>query len=615
MVWFKRVVLATVVLLVVWGEALAQLTFQASVDRQTVAVGEVFTLTVVMSAAELSGAPTPDVQIPGEIELSGQSSHESSQVTIRGGSVQINRTITTTFNFRPSTVGKFMLGPAEVEYQGKQYVAASIQIEVVKSSGKRQTRPVPSSGKTYQQDEIQEIEESLFILAEANKASIYVGEQVEVSYKLYTRYELRDISFGNIPSFTGFWQEKLFDIQRYEPKRVTYDGREFLFVELKRVALFPTTAGKQTLEQLELVCDIVPPRTRRRSPFGFDMFDFDAFDPFRTQRVHVRAEDLEIEVKPLPPGAPAEFGGAVGQLNLEAKVQPVEVLVGDPVSVTVTVLGTGNMNGIPEPVWSSSEGLKIYDPKVSLESGKQGNLFGGRKKFEYVVIPEKESVQRIPAIRLAYFNPNRGRYSVAETAPIALKVSPGENVSPPVTATFRRSEEVQLLGEDIRYIKPDRSDLTNQAQILYSSWWFLLIQGVPAIGFAGAVLYKRHRERVLGDVAYSRRRRAQSEARRRLSEAKRLMEAGERQAFYAEIFQSLSKFLADRTNEPAAGLTADRMAAILSDRHVDEAIIAQIREVVQQCDFARFAPASSESGMAEFFDQTSGLIEALSREI
>lgn len=610
-----KTLLLAIALLFATGDAFAQLSFQVSVDQSTVGVGEAFTLSVVMSAEGLSGSPEPEVPIPGEIELLGRSSRENSQVTIRNGSIQINRTVTTTLSLRPTVAGRFMLGPAQVTYKGKKYVANSIQIEVTKSTGKRQTRPVPTPGQSIQPDEVREIEENLFILTDANKGSVYVGEQIEVSYKLYTRYELRDISFGQIPNFTGFWQERLFDIQRYEPKKEIYDGREFLTQDLKRYALFPTTAGKQKLDQLELVCDIVPPRTRRRSPFGFDMFDFNAFDSFRTQRVRVRTQDFEIDVKPLPPGAPPAFNGAVGQLNIEARVQPSEVIAGDPISLTVTVFGTGNLNGIPEPVWPHSEALKVYDPKVSLETGKQGTLFGGRKKFEYVVIPEKESIKEIPSIQLAYFDPNRGKYSVARTAFIALKVSPAAKISIQATTTFPGREEIQVLGEDIRYIKPDRPELANQAGYLYSSWWFLILQGLPAIGFAGAVLYKRHRERLLGDVAYSRRRRAQSDARRRLSEAKRLMEAGERQAFFAEIFQSLAQFLADRTNQPAAGFTADSMAKTLTDLRVKKTLIGQVREVVRQCDFARFAPSSSEGGMEAFYDQTSALIEALSHKI
>ena len=71
-----------------------------------------------------------------------------------------------------------------------------------------------------------------------------------------------------------FGAETVFDAQRLNMQREVVDGRAFNTALLKRLALFPTTAGKQALEQLEVNCEIVAGRRSR------GLFDFDPFGAF-----------------------------------------------------------------------------------------------------------------------------------------------------------------------------------------------------------------------------------------------------------------------------------------------------------------------------------------------
>ncbi|MCY3870000.1 MAG: BatD family protein [Gemmatimonadetes bacterium] len=593
-------------LLQVQGTDAQDVTMQASVDRTRVEVGDLIQFTVEVEAAQMGSVSAPQVPTPDGLQLTGSTSSTSMSVNIVNGAMTTKRTTTYVFSFRAQRAGTYVFGPAQLVHEGKTIRSDQVRVEVTKRSGRQQTRPAPSTGRSMGQSEIQKIEQNLFLQAVPEKRVVYVGEQVGVTYKLFTRYDVRNVQYGHVPTFTGFWTETVFDAQRLNMQREVVDGRAFNTALLKRLVLFPTTAGKHTLEQLEVNCEIVAGRHSR------SLFNFDPFNTFDTQQVRVRSGDIEIEVMPLPAGAPKGFGGAVGQFEIRAEAVPDQVKASDPVAVKVVVQGAGNLHAINEPIRPERSGFKFYDPKTNLETRKRGTHISGQKTFEYVAIPHKTGQVILLPFTLAYFDPVQRRYKTAQTKPITLQVTPGEQMPQPVDGL--RGEEVRALGSDIRYIKPDRKQLADQGLLLYRRSGFWLLQLVPVLGVAGAYAYRRHRVRLEGDVAYARRRRSRSEAQRRLGKAKGLMEAGDSAGFHGEVHRSLSQFVADRTNRAAAGLTADQIGAVLVECGVDAQVIAGVQDVFDQCDQARFAPGQiSAEQMQALFAQTEDLIGALER--
>ena len=604
----RWIFLCGILFALLWAQGIdaQDVTVQASVDRTRVEVGDLIQFTVEVEAAQMGSVSAPQVPTPDGLQLTGSTSSTSMSVNIVNGEMTTKRTTAYVFSFRAQRQGTYVLGPAQLTHDGKTIRSDQVRVEVVKRSGRPQTRPAPSTGRSMGQSEIQEIEQNLFLQAIPEKRVVYVGEQVGVTYKLFTRYDLRNVQYGHVPTFTGFWAETVFDAQRLNMQREVVDGRAFNTALLKRLALFPTTAGKHTLEQLEVNCEIVAGRRSR------GLFDFDPFGAFDTQQVRVRSGDIEIEVKPLPAGAPKGFGGAVGQFEMRAEAIPDKVKAGDPVAVKVVVQGAGNLHAIDEPIRPARSRFKFYDPKMNLETQKQGTHISGKKTFEYVAIPQKAGQVILPPFTLAYFDAVQRRYKIVQTEPIALHVTPGELAPQPVDGL--RGEEVRALGSDIRYIKPDRIHLADQGLLLYQRSGFWLLQLIPFLGVVGAYAYRRHRARLEGDVAYARRRHSRSEAQRRLGKAKGLMEAGDSAGFHGEVHRSLAQFVADRTNRAAAGLTTDQIGAVLVGHGVDAQVIAGVQEVFGQCDQARFAPGQiSAEQMQALFAQTEDLIGALER--
>ena len=580
---------------------------QVSVDRTHVAVAEQVTLTVTLTAD--GEVPEPEMPIPGGFDVIGRSSYTTQEVNITNGQVVTTRNNSYVYTLRGRREGSFQIGPAHVEYQGRRHESGTVRVNVVKSSGRPRARPAPSPGQSYGDRDVEALEENLFVATTVDRNTVYVGEQVTVSYKLYTRWALRNISYGRLPAYKGFWSEALFDAQRASFVREVYDGRQVDAMRLKTVALFPTASGKQPLDGLEVVCQ-VQERARRRNLF--DMDDFFGFG--NSREVRARSEDVEIDVSPLPPGAPAGFRGAVGRFDISVEASPVSVAEGDPIAVKVRVRGTGNLNAVGEPVRPKGNAFKFYDPKSTVNVRNTNGRIGGEKTFEYVAIPNRPGNGRIGPFLLVYFDPEKERYHTVRSQVVSVSVTPGKQAATAGPVLSRK--EIEMLGQDIRHLKPDLEYLDDHGRLLLTNSWFWAIQFVPVLGFLGIVAYKRHRDRLMGDVAYARRRRSGSEARRRLIRARKRLQEEDGLAFYVEIDRALAQFLADRLNLPVAGMTPEFAAQALHEKGVPDAIVSEVRAVFLRCDYARFASAQvPEKERKELYGVTAALIDALGARI
>ena len=427
----------------------------------------------------------------------------------------------------------------------------------------------------------------IFVLARADHERAYVGQQVTVSYDLFYRIQPHNVSFNKLPTFVGFWTEDLFVAQQLDSHQEVRGGVSYNVAPLRRVALFPTGAGTHAVGTLAVSCDIPQQRSRR----GSALDDFFAGDPFfgRSRSVLLQSEELQIEVLPLPEqGRPAEFTGAVGRFQLSVEAQPTQVAVGDPVTLRVLVEGEGNMAAVQPLQVDAAAGVKLYDPKVEEEERITNGVYGGRRLFEYILIPEQGGTVNIPPLRFAYFDPHQARYEVLKSAPIAIR-SEGSVEEEGVSYGLSR-RDIEAVGEDIRYIKPDVEALVADA-MLHESYWFWSLQGALPLAFFALLLWQRHQRRLQGDVAYARQRRAKGEAGRRLARADALLEAGTEAEFYGEVRAAVLEFVADRLNLAAAGLTIEVCAESLAARQVEAETIEALRDLLTRCDFARFAPA------------------------
>ncbi len=546
----------------------AAIQFAASVDRTRASQAEPIRLTLRITSDAQLGEVTPAFDLK-DFHVEGPATRTRMEMS---NFSNISYTRELTYALYAKQPGTFTIGPLQLAIDGDSYQTKPITIEIVRGASRAQ------AGQP---------ERPIFVLARADYERAYVGQQVTVSYDLFYRVQPHNVSFNKLPTFVGFWTEDLFVAQQLEAHQEMRNGVSYNVAPLRRVALFPTSAGTHVVGALAVSCDI--PRQRARG--GGVLDDFFAGDPFfgRSRSVRLQSEELQIEVLPLPePGRPAEFTGAVGRFQLSVEAQPTQVAVGDPVTLRVLVEGEGNMAAVQPLQVDAAAGVKIYDPKVEEEERITNGVYGGRRLFEYILIPEQGGPLNIPPLRFAYFDPHQAHYEVLESAPITIH-SEGTAEEEGVAYGLSR-RDIEAVGEDIRYIKPN-AEVLGAGSMVHKSYWFWTLQGALPLAFFALLVWQRHQRRLQGDVAYARQRRAKGEVGRRLTRADTLLAAGTEAEFYGAVRAAVLEFVADRLNLAAAGLTIEVCAEVLAARQVEAETIAALRDLLTRCDFARFAPA------------------------
>ncbi|MGY8822331.1 MAG: BatD family protein [Candidatus Latescibacterota bacterium] len=597
-----RAYLIACMLWVVAPVAAQEIRFEASVDRTRLGQSEPLQLTLrIVSDESLSHVPSPNISL-GDFHVQGPAI--STRMEMINFSTSFTRELGYTLYAKRR--GKMRLGPATIEIGGKTYQTRPIEVEITRGSRKNAKRSAGKDGEFV-------LEDHLFVQARSDRKRAYVGQQVTVDFDLFYRFQLHNVGFKEIPSFAGFWIKELFVAQQLQADRKVVEGVTFNVAPLRRMALFPTSAGKHAVESMVVSCEIPARRSRR----GNLLDDFFASDPFfgRTQSALLQSERLDIEVLPLPDaGRPVEFTGAVGRFDLTAHAQPTHVKAGDPVTLRVAISGQGNMSAVKVPEIQGAEGIKMYEPTLEEEEQISNGNYGGRRIFEFILIPETSGMMEIPPVRFAYFDPVAEKYLLLQSAPIFIH-SEGEIVEAGGEAYGLSRKDIEAVGRDIHHIKPDAQELSGAKSLYTNAAFWLLQAGIP-LAFFALFFRQRHQQRLEGDVAYARRRRARGEAGKHLKRADELLEAGESTAYYSEVQRAVLAFLADHLNLAAAGLTVDACEVVLRQRSVGEDTIDALRTWLARCDYARFAQGIGAQGdRQEVREQAEKLIAALERKI
>jgi hypothetical protein len=575
--------------------------FEASVDKTQVGIDEQITLTVSV-AGDVKSIPQP--QLPPLGDFTVYSAGRSQNFRFSNG--RLSSSVTFNYVLLPRKAGKFTIGPARIELDGRSYRTAPIEITV--SSGQAPQSAAEPSGEAKEQEKPQLRGKDLFIETVVNRKKAYVNEQIVLTFRFYQGVRLFNNPEYTPPSLTGFWSEDLPPKKSYNK---VINGTQYYVQELK-TALFPTSTGKLTIGPAELKCTVEDvDRFFSRDPFS--IFDSDLMSLFRQGKPQIlKSKPIEIEVLPLPEmGRPEGFSGTVGDYKMKVSVDRSEVEVGQPITLKARISGVGNVKSVGEPAIPELPDFRTYSSGSSEKVSKENYQVSGVKTYEEVLIPKKAGKYTLPPIEVSFFNPKAKSYKTLKSEPILLTVLPPAEASPTEIAQLSK-QEIGAAVKDIRYIKLSAGELKNQGENLYKKPLFLALQLIPLFAFAMSWRHQRVRERLNSDVGYARGRRAHKLARKRLKGARKLISAGQSKEFYCEVARASLQFLGDKLNLPAYGLTRDRIETELSERGVGKEKVENLAKVLDSCDFARFAPVfSTKEEMEGFLSQAEAAIAEL----
>ena len=146
---------------------------------------------------------------------------------------------------------------------------------------------------------------------------------------------------------------------------------------------------------------------------------------------------VAVKVRPLPAGSPAEFTGAVGRFDISSKEDAAAGQVNEPVQITVTVSGEGNIEALPDPSWPEFAGWRVIESPADASTQIVAGQVTGSRTFRIILVPERAGELIIPEIGYTHFDPDSGRFVQAATAPIVISVagSDGQAAAPARPAT------------------------------------------------------------------------------------------------------------------------------------------------------------------------------------
>ncbi len=408
---------------------------------------------------------------------------------------------------------------------------------------------------------------------------------------IWTKVDVTSYSLTSVPEHEGFWVEDLGQVAQPEVEQRERNGQQYATAVIRRVALVPTGAGERTIEALGIEALV---RTNRRRDARDPLSTLSSFFGTRSVPVSVLSNPVTIEVEPLPAGRPEPFSGVVGSLAITAAIDRDSVDANQAVTLTVRVSGRGNVRVIPEPVLDFPRDFEVFPPEVTEAIQPSGNGLSGSKTFEYVLIPRAPGDRTIPSVSMGYFDTGADSYRTVSTGEIALTVTGEVSEVPPRFG-------VTQLREDIRFIRLGDGALRSVDRFLFQGTAFWMLFLLPMTAVLGALGLRRHWDRLEGDVAYARGRRAGRVAKKRLAEAQRLAQGGDSRAFFAEVAKALRGFVADKLNVPEAGMQIGEMASNLQVRGVSSETAAAFVEVLEKCDRQRFAPVGADAEKREQF--------------
>jgi hypothetical protein len=379
---------------------------------------------------------------------------------------------------------------------------------------------------------------------------------------------------------------------------------------LKQIVLFPQKSGTLTISPCTMEVGIVQ-RVQTRSRNIFD--DFFGGTQVQTVPREVKSYPVNITVLPLPEGKPTSFSNAVGQLKFDTSLDKTEVKANDPITLKVVISGTGNVKFADAPKVNFPPDFEVFDPKVNTHLNTTAT--SGSKTFEYVIVPRHGGTYKLPAIEFSFFDPQTKQYKSLTSEEYTITVEKGEDQSASTVISGITREDVKFLGEDVHYIKHNIGKLRKKGDLFFGTWQFLLWFIIPLLSFVTIVYFRRKYIRKYSDLAFVKNKHANRYASKRLKKALTFMNSGQQTPMYEELSRALWGYIGDKLNIPVADLSKDTGKQMMQQYKVPASLIEEFIGVIDDCEFARYAPSSGNADMKTLYNRAVDVINKMQKTI
>jgi BatD DUF11 like domain len=548
-----------------------QVEFRAFADAQQVFIDGYFQITFTLSNGEGDNFRAPNFG-PDFVVLEGPSRSQST--TIING--YVSSELSLSYVLQPKRLGRLVIPPATIQVRKQTYRSNPVSIDCIKSKPK-------APGKKGAE---------LFVKAELNANKAYVGQQIRLDYKLYTRVNVEDYNFVEESDYVGFYVE---EIQRPDQRvrEEIINGARYNSRVIRSMALYPQRAGTLNVEPALLQLGVVS------SVPGQEEDIFGSLLGAEIKRVPLRTEALQVNVTPLPPNAPASFSGGVGLFNINTSLNRTEVSTDEAITLRMSITGDGDMKRVQAPQLNLSDAFEMYEPRILEEdAGETEGLRVARKTVEYLIMPLKKGEYELRP-EFSYFNVQSGEYVTLNDYAYTIKVRQGKS---------RGKNKLSGPGVGMKEV----SSLSRRREPWLASPLYWLVTLLPLLALGGFVLYQRiSAQKASLSALLKSEKNARKVALSHLNQAETHLKTGNSRAFYDEVSKAILGFLAQKLEIPKAELSRSKIRERMQEIQADPGLLQRLESLLQNCEMALFAGKANPEAMQETYGSALEVLTAV----
>ena len=487
------------------------------------------------------------------------------------------RTFSKTYSYflSPLEKGLITVGQATIEINGKIFKTLPVEVNVSES--------VEISKDPNDPNYI--VNENLHLVAEVSNPKPFLNEGISIVYKLYYSPQINVTNVGEIetPEFENFWSQNI-KIPRLQIERGSYNGESYNYVTWKKTVLYPQKTGR--LEILPLSLDVsVDVPTNRRDFFGNRIYSQVSKKITAGRRV--------IQVRELPDNAPSSFNGAVGDFDIELTTTKTDLNASESLQATIKISGKGNLKLFSPPSIEAPSSLEKYDPEYT--ENVSTNLAGmnGNISNTYTLVPQFQGKYPISSVDFTFFNTSLKKYETLKTKEIIVNVLEGptlltEKVDPQNSTT---PSNILPSINQFKFIKTKPNLVNINSSSFINSTYFYIIIFLPFFIIILTLIFFKSKKITDSDLKKYKSISANKLARKYLFEAKKNLD--KKDMFYVSLEKAMHNFLKSKLSIETSDYSKERIQDLLKNRNVDDDTQKLFIRLIENCEFARYTPASN----------------------
>ncbi|MDD4847495.1 MAG: BatD family protein [Bacteroidales bacterium] len=611
----RRCILLTIFCLASFS-LFAQIEFTANAP-EIVAEGNQFSVSYAVNA---DGKNFVGPKFQGFQILGGPNPSSSTSVQFINGKMNKSVNLTYTYYLQAVTQGHFEIQPATITVNGKTYKSNALTIKVEKSAPSASQQSKSGKGNHSQgqgtSESVQSGGKDIFIKTYVSNRNPYQGQQTIVTYKLFTKVGISSLQPKGTNTYQGFWMQDLLDQSRQlQQREEVIDGVRYTTAELKKIALFPVRSGEITIEPLEYEI-LAQYRTQRQSsgdPFFDSFFNMGSIE---NRQLNIKSDAISLNVKSLPQSnKPISFNGVVGEYTFKSDIDKQQLKTNDAITLKYTVSGTGNVELVELPEINFPPDFEVYPPKVSHNVKNSSSGVSGWKTFEYLIIPRAAGTFSIPEMNFSFFNPATQNYATLTAPAYNIEVEKGSENDQTVSYSAVRQEDIKYIGNDVRHIKIPPFELQQIGNHVFGTIYFYAIIAGSLVLFILILILTNKMRKKHGNLALMRNKKATKIARSRLKKGLTFLKANQPDAFFEENTQALWGYLSDKFTIQRSELSKETVEEVLREKAVNEEFIKEIVGILDDCEFARYAPGDKQHDMEKIYNDSLNVISKIEQNL